>query len=174
MQLRAEQLETQHSKSLASVYVIPADEPRLVLEAADAVRAAARKRGYDEREVFVSGRGFDWGELVHAGANLSLFGGKKIVEMRIPGGKPGVGGSEALVRYCARPNPDNLLLVTMPRPEGPFWKAAWFTAFSASGVVAEVQSVDIARLPDWLRSRLARNGQSVDSEAMEFLVDRVE
>jgi DNA polymerase-3 subunit delta len=174
MQIRAEQLEAQLSKSLAGAYLIHGDEPLLVLEASDAVRAAARKRGYDEREVFVAGRGFDWGELLHAGANLSLFGGKKILELRIPGGKPGTDGGEALARFCARPNPDNLLLVTMPRPEGPFWKAAWFTALSASGVVAEVQSVDLARLPDWLRARLARNGQSVDAEAMEFLVDRVE
>jgi DNA polymerase-3 subunit delta len=174
MQLSAEKLEAQLSKSLASVYLIHGDEPLLVLEAADAVRAAARKRGFDEREVFVSGRGFDWADLLRAGANLSLFGGKKIVELRIASGKPGAEGGEALVRYCARPNPDNLLLVTMPRPEGPFWKAAWFTALSATGVVAEVLSVDLARLPEWLGSRLARNGQSVDAEAMEFLVDRVE
>jgi DNA polymerase-3 subunit delta len=174
MQLRAEELEAQLSKNLASTYLIHGDEPLLVLEAADAVRAAARKRGYDEREVFVSGKGFDWGDLLNAGSNLSLFGGKKIVELRIPSGKPGVEGSEAIARYCAKPNPDHLLLVTMPRPEGPFWKAAWFTALSASGVVAEVRSVELARLPDWLRARLARNGQNVDSEAMEFLVDRVE
>jgi len=174
MQLRAEQLEGHLSKTLAGVYLVHGDEPLLVLEASDAIRAAARKRGYDEREVFVSGRGFNWAELLNAGANLSLFGGRKIVEMRIPTGKPGVEGGDALARYCARPNPDNLLLVTMPRPEGPFWKAAWFTALSASGVVAEVQSVDLARLPDWLRSRLARNGQTADAEAMQFLVDRVE
>ena len=174
MQLRAEHLEAQLAKSLAGVYLIHGNEPLLVLEAADAVRAAARKRGYDEREVLVSGRGFDWGDLLNAGANLSLFGGKKIVEMRMQSGKPGVEGAEALARYCARPNPDNLLLVTMPRPEGPYWKAAWFTALCASGVVAEVQNVDLARLPDWLRSRLARNGQIADSEAMDFLVDRVE
>jgi DNA polymerase III subunit delta len=174
MQLSAEKLEAQLSKSLASTYLIHGDEPLLVLEAADAVRAAARGRGFDEREVFVSGRGFDWGNLLNAGSNLSLFGGRKIVEMRIPSGKLGVEGSEAIARYCAKPNPDNLLLVTMPRPEGPYWKAAWFTALSASGLVVEVLSVDLARLPDWLRARLARNGQSVDAEAMEFLVDRVE
>ena len=181
MQIRAEQLEThfanaqaRSSQNLAGVYLIHGDEPLLVLEAADAVRAAARKRGYDEREVLVSGRGFDWGELLHAGANLSLFGGKKIVELRIPSGKPGAEGSEAIARYCAKPNPDNLLLVTMPRPEGPFWKAAWFTALSAAGVVAEVQSIDLARLPDWLRARLARNGQTADAEALAFLVERVE
>ena len=174
MQFRAEQLDAQLARNLASTYLIHGDEPLLALEAADAVRAAARKRGYDEREVFVSGRGFDWGELLNAGANLSLFGGKKILELRIPSGKPGVDGGNAIAKYCARPNPDNLLMVTMPRPEGPFWKAAWFMALSASGAVVEVQHVELARLPDWLRSRLARNGQSADPEAMEFLVDRVE
>ena len=174
MQFRAEQLETQLAKNLASTYLIHGDEALLSLEAADAVRAAARKRGYNEREVFVAGRSFDWGELLHAGANLSLFGGRKILELRIPTGKPGVEGGNAIAKYCARPNPDNLLMVTMPRPEGPYWKAPWFTALSATGAVVEVQSVELARLPDWLRARLARNGQSVDAEAMEYLVDRVE
>ena len=89
-------------------------------------------------------------------------------------GKLGADGSEALVRCCERPNPDTLLLVTMPRPEGPFWKAPWYTAFSEAGVVVEVLPVERARLPDWIRARLARNGQSVDAEAMEYLVDRVE
>ena len=174
MQFRAEQLESQLARNLAATYLIHGDEPLLALEAADAVRAAARKRGYDEREVLVAGRGFDWGDLLNAGANLSLFGGRKILELRIPGGKPGVEGGNAIVRYCARPNPDNLLMVTMPRPEGPYWKAPWFTALSASGAVVEVQNVELARLPDWLRSRLARNGQNADPEAMEYLVDRVE
>ena len=174
MQFRAEQLATQLAKNLASTYLIHGDEALLSLEAADAVRAAARKRGYDEREVFVASRSFDWGELLHAGANLSLFGGRKILELRIPTGKPGVEGGNAIAKYCARPNPDNLLMVTMPRPEGPYWKAPWFTALSATGAVVEVQSVELARLPDWLRARLARNGQSVDAEAMEYLVDRVE
>ena len=181
MQLRAEQLEAQLNNalarfppSLARAYLIHGDEPLLLLEAADAVRAAARKQGYDEREVFVAGRGFDWGELRNSGANLSLFGGRKILELRIPGAKPGVEGGNAIAAYCARPNPDNLLLVTMPRPEGPYWKAAWFTALSAAGVVVEVRDVELARLPDWLRSRLARNGQNVDAEAMQYLVDRVE
>ena len=174
MRIRAEQLEAQLSKTLAGIYAIYGDEPLLAIEAADAVRAAARKRGYDQRQVFVAGRGFDWGELLNAGANLSLFGGKKILELRIPTGKPGVDGAAALARYCGRPNPDNLLLVTMPRPEGPFWKAAWFTALAASGIVVEVQNIDRVRLPDWIRSRLARNAQSIDAEAMEYVVDRVE
>ncbi len=174
MQIRAEQLEAQLAKGLAPAYLIHGDEPLLVLEAADAVRSAARQRGFDERQVLAAGKGFDWGELLNAGANLSLFGGRKILELRIASGKPGVEGGAALARYCDRPSPDNLLLATMPRPEGPYWKAAWFSALSAAGVVAEVQAVDRARLPDWIRARLARAGQSVEADAMEFLVDRVE
>jgi DNA polymerase-3 subunit delta len=174
VQIKAEQLEAQLSRNLAPVYLIHGDEPLLALEAADAVRAAARTRGFDEREVFVSGRGFDWGELLGAGANRSLFGGRKLLELRIPSGKPGVEGGEAICRYCAKPNPDALLLVSMPRPEGPFWKAAWFTALGAAGVIIEVRSVDRARLPDWIRARLARSAQRVDAEAMAYLVDRVE
>ena len=174
MRLRPEQLEAHLSKSLAAVYLIHGDEPLLALEAADAVRAAARRRGHDERQVLVAGKGFDWGELLSAGANLSLFGGKKIVELRIPGAKPGAEGGHAIARYCAKPNPDTLLLVTMPRPEGPFWKADWFLALSGAGVAAEIQAVDREHLPDWLVARLARNGQRLDAEALEFLVDRVE
>jgi DNA polymerase-3 subunit delta len=174
VQVRAEQLEAQLAKHLSPVYLIHGDEALLSLEAADAVRAAARKRGFDEREVFVSGRGFDWGELMNAGSNLSLFGGRKILELRIPTGKPGVEGAEMLARYCANPGPDSLLLITMPRPEGAFWKAPWFTAIGNAGVVVEVQSIDRAKLPEWIRARLARSGQSVDAEGMEFLVDRVE
>jgi len=174
VQIKAEQLDSQLEKKLSAVYLIHGDEPLLSLEAADAVRAAARRQGFDEREVLVTGRGFDWSELLNAGANLSLFGGRKIVELRVSSGKLGAEGGEAIVRYCAKPNPDNLLLVTMPRPEGPFWKAPWFTALSSAGVVAEVLAVDRARLPEWIRARLARNGQSVDAEALEYLVDRVE
>jgi DNA polymerase-3 subunit delta len=96
MQIRAEQLEAQLSKSLASVYVIHGDEPLLALEAADAIRAAARKQGCDEREVLSVERGFDWSELTQAGASQSLFGGRKIIELRIPSGKTGTPGSAAI------------------------------------------------------------------------------
>jgi len=97
--LRAEQLEAQLSKSLASVYVIHGDEPLLALEAADAIRSAARNQGCEEREVFTAERGFDWSELAQAGASQSLFGGRKIIELRIPSGKPGTQGAAAIQAY---------------------------------------------------------------------------
>jgi len=175
MQLRAEQLEAHLAKSLAPLYTIHGDEPLLALEAADAVRAAARKRGFTEREVLFVHPRFDWSEFSHATASLSLFGARKLVDLRIPSAKPGTEGSEALQRFVAKPNPDVVLLVTMPRPEGSgWWKSAWFTALDTAGIVVEVKPVPRAQLPAWIEARLGRQGQRAPSDALEFLADRVE
>jgi DNA polymerase III subunit delta len=176
MRLRqSEQLPGQLAKGLAAVYAILGDEPLLVLEAADAVRSAARKQGFSEREVYEPGRSFDWSELRHAGASLSLFGGKKVVELRLAGGKPAAQANDALVAWCESPSPEALLLVTMPRPEGGgWWEAPWFLALNKAGVIVEVQPVARAALPAWLEARLARQKQRASREVLEYLADRVE
>ena len=174
MQIRAEQLEAQLSKSLASVYVVHGDEPLLALEAADAIRAAARKQGCDEREVLSVERGFDWSELTQAGASQSLFGGRKIIELRIPSGKPGTQGSAAITTYCERLGKENVTLVSVPRLRKDDQNARWFLALAGVGVVVDVYPVERARLPDWIGARLARQGQRASQEALGFLADRVE
>jgi DNA polymerase III subunit delta len=174
VQLRAEQLEAHLARELAPIYVVHGDEPLIALEAADAVRAAARKRGFGDREVFEPGRGFDWSELSHSLASLSLFGGKKIVELRLPSGKPGAQGGEAIAAYCARPSPDILLLVSLPRLDRMSQATAWFGALARAGVVVDVWPVERARLPAWIAERLARQRQRAPREALEFLADRVE
>jgi DNA polymerase-3 subunit delta len=176
MRLRSsEQLPGNLAKSLAPVYAILGDEPLLVLEAADAVRAAARKQGFAEREVYEPGRSFDWSELAHAGASLSLFGGRKIVELRLPNGKPSAQASDAIVRWCEAPSAEALLLLTMPRPEGGgWWDAPWFLALNRVGVIVEVQPVPRSALPSWLSQRLQRQKQSASPEALEYLAQRVE
>jgi len=176
MRLRSsEALAPQLAKSLAAVYAVLGDEPLLLLEAADAVRAAARKQGFVEREVYEPGRSFDWSELRHAGASLSLFGGKKIVELRLASGKPAAQASEAIVAWCQQPNPETLLLLSMPRPEGGgWWEAPWFLALDKAGVIVEVQPVPRSALPGWLQKRLARQKQSASRDALEYLADRVE
>jgi DNA polymerase III subunit delta len=175
MRLRGEQLAGHLAKTLAPVYAILGDEPLLVLEAADTVRTAARKQGYAEREVYEPGRSFDWSELAHAGASLSLFGGRKIVELRLASGKPAAQASEAIVAWCERPSPEALLLVTMPRPEGSgWWEAPWFVALNRAGAIVEVQSVPRAALPGWLEKRLERQKQSASREVLQYLADRVE
>jgi len=175
MELRAEQLPAQLAKSLAAVYTIHGDEPLLALEAADAVRAAARRQGYAEREVFDAGRSFDWGSFRHAGASRSLFGEKKLVELRLPSGKVGAQAAEALVEWCRQPSDEALLLVTMPRPEGPmWWKAPWFAALKSAGVMVALEPVPRAALPAWLGQRLARQKQRASAEVLAWLADRVE
>jgi DNA polymerase-3 subunit delta len=174
MQLRAEQLEAQLSKSLASVYVIHGDEPLLALEAADAIRAAARRQGCDEREVLSVERGFDWSELTQAGASQSLFGGRKIIELRIPSGKPGTQGAAAIISYCERLGKENVTLVSVPRLRRDDQNSRWFLALAGAGVVVDVYPVERARLPDWIGARLARQGQRASQEALGFLADRVE
>ena len=174
MQLRAEQLEGHLAKSLAGVYAIHGDEPLLALEAADAVRAAARKRGFAERVVLEPGRGFDWSEFTHAAQSLSLFAEKKIVELRLASGKPGTQGGEAIAGYCAQPAADLLLLVSLPRVDRTTQSSAWFGALGRAGVMVDVWPVERARLPAWIAERLARQRQSAPREVLEFLAERVE
>ena len=173
MQLRAEQLDGHLGKSLAPVYTVHGDEPLLALEAADAVRAAARQRGFAERQVLEPGRGFDWSEFAHATQSMSLFAEKKIVELRLSSGKPGTAGAEAIAAYCAAPSPDLLLLVTLPRLDRATQGSAWFTALAAA-VLIDVWPVERSRLPAWISARLARQRQSAATEILEFLADRVE
>jgi len=175
MQIKSEQLASQLEKTLKPVYAIHGDEALLVLEAADAVRAAARKNGFDQREVYEpAGRSFDWSELAHAGASLSLFGGKKVVELRLTG-KIAAQASAAIVGWCDDPSPEALLLITMPRPEGGgWWEAPWFVALGKAGVIVEVQQIARSALPGWLQKRLAAQKQSAPREVLDYLADRVE
>ena len=173
-QLRAEQLEAHLSKPLAPLYVIHGDEPLLALEAADAIRAAARTRGHAERQVFIAERGFDWSELGYAGASRSLFGGKRIIELRIPTGKPGTEGAAAIEAYCARLNSDDLTLVALPRLDKRDQAAAWFAALAGHGVLVNVLPVERGRLPEWVAARLARAGLRATPDALEFLAASVE
>jgi hypothetical protein len=132
------------------VYTIHGDEPLLALEAADAVRTAARQRGCSEREVLHVERGFDWSALAHAGASQSLFGGARIVELRIATGKPGTEGASAIERYCAADPGANVTLVTLPRLDRTTQSSGWFSALASAGVIVDVWPVDRARLPQWI------------------------
>ena len=174
MQLRSGDLDNQLKKALLPAYVIHGDEPLLAMEAADAVRAAARKAGFAEREVLEPGRGFDWSEFTHATGSLSLFADKKLVELRIPNGKPGTQGSEAISAYCGNPNPDQLLLVTLPRLDRTGQGSAWFNALARLGAVVDVWPLDRQRLAAWIGERLARQKQRASREVLEFLAERVE
>jgi DNA polymerase-3 subunit delta len=175
MLIRAEQLEPHLRKgALAPLYTIHGDEPLLALEAADAIRAAARKQGFAEREVLTVERSFDWSAFAHAGASRSLFGDRKLIELRVPSGKPGAEGAAAILAHCERLDPEVLTLVSLPRLDRAGQASPWFSALAAAGVVVDVWPVDRARLPEWIGARLARQGQKAPREVLEFLAARVE
>ena len=174
MQLRVEALEAHLAKTLAPLYVISSDEHLLALEAGDKIRRAARANGYSEREVLTVERNFKWGELLAANQALSLFGDKKLIELRIPTGKPGKDGGAALQSYAKDLSPDNLTLITLPKLDWQTAKAAWVGALQQGAVYIEIALVERAALPGWIGTRLAAQGQSVERAGLEFIVERVE
>jgi DNA polymerase-3 subunit delta len=180
MQLRPEQLEAHLARGLGPLYTVYGDEPLLAQEVGDALRAAARAAGYGERKVFtVSGAHFDWSGVLGAAQALSLFAERQLIEIRIPSGKPGKDGSEALQRYCENLSDDVLTIVQCPKLDFQQTKAAWFTALDAAGVVLRVEPVERRALPAWIAQRLARQGQRVAAgeagqQTLAFFADRVE
>lgn len=157
--------------NLASIYLLAGDEPLQVGEAADAVRDAARRNGYASREVFFVERGFDWQALRSAGESLSLFAEKRVLELRLPTGKPGDVGAKMLVEFAERPPEDTILLVTSGKVDK---KNKWVGALEKAGVFVEYWPLDATRLPQWIEDRMARAGIAADREAARLLADRVE
>ncbi|WP_047250314.1 DNA polymerase III subunit delta [Chromobacterium subtsugae] len=162
------------AKGLAPLYLVHGEEALLALEAADAVRAAARAAGYLEREVLTVEAGFDWSQLSDAMSSVSLFASLKLLEIRIPGGKPGTEGSEALQRLAANPPADTLTLITLPKLDKTQQQGKWFAALEKAGLAVEARPVGRAELPGWIARRLKAQGQQLGSEALAFFVERVE
>lgn len=174
MQLRVDGLEGHLAKTIAPLYVISSDEHLLALEAADKIRRAARASGYSERDVLTVERNFKWGELLAANNEMSLFGDKKLIELRIPTGKPGKDGGAALQSYAKGLSPDNLTLITLPKLDWQTAKAAWVGALQQAAVYIEIPTIERAALPGWIGTRLAAQGQSADRQSLDFIADRVE
>jgi DNA polymerase-3 subunit delta len=174
VQLKIEQLGAHLNKGLAALYTISSDEPLLALETADKLRAAARAAGYAEREVLHVDARTDWSTVLAASQSMSLFGDRKLLEIRLPTGKPGKDGSQALQDYAARVSPDTLTLIALPRLDRQAKESAWFTALDRAGVVFDIPVVERAQLPAWIGARLAAQEQSADRACLEWIADRVE
>jgi DNA polymerase-3 subunit delta len=172
--LDSEQLARHLERQLAPLYLVYGEEALLVLEAADRIRAAARRKGYSEREVLIAEPGFEWRRLQASGASLSLFATQRLIELRIPGSGPGVEGAEALSTHAGSLPPDTLTLITVGKLDGRARKSAWFTALEAAGVAVHAQKVTVDRLPQWLAGRLGNQGHQVDEATLEYLAARVE
>jgi DNA polymerase-3 subunit delta len=180
MQLRADQLAAHLRGNLRPIYTVWGDEPLLAQEAGDAIRAAARASGCSERQVHtVAGAHFDWSGLLGASMALSLFSERQLIEIRIPSGKPGKDGSEALQRYCGSLGDDVVTLVQLPKLDRTQQTSAWFSALDAAGVTVRVDPIDRKALPQWIAQRLAQQGQRVEGgeagqRTLAFFADRIE
>lgn len=175
MDLRPDRLAAQlAAEPLRQAYLVAGPETLVVLEAADAIRAAARAEDVTEREVFdAEGRDFDWGVVESAFNAPGLFAARRLVEVRIPGGKPGKEGSETIARFCADPAPDVTLLLVC----GDWSKAhggKWSEAVSRLGHTVIAWAVKPHEMPQWIEQRLRSRGLRADRAAVLRLAERVE
>ena len=174
MKLSIRQLDSHLKKSVQPLYAIHGAEPLLALEAADRIRDAARKDGATEREIFFAEPGADWSKLTASAGNMSLFASKRLVEIRVPTGKPGAEGGKAITAYCNNLPDDAVTLILLPELDWQSLKTAWFSAIDNTAVVIEAKPVTRDELPEFLAERLSRQGQRASVETLEWLAERVE
>ncbi|HEY6125972.1 MAG TPA: DNA polymerase III subunit delta [Steroidobacteraceae bacterium] len=174
MKLSLETLRAHLAGEPARAYLVSGDEVLLVGEAADAIRARAKRAGFDEREVHFIERVADWDAVRSASNNLSLFGSRKLIEIRLPSGKPGVGGGNAIVDLLENVSPDNISLMITGKLEREQNSSAWVKAFESVGAWLPTSPVDLARLPQWLRARAATLELDLADDAVRFIVERTE
>lgn len=174
MNLRPDRLEAALRKSLAPVYLIAGAEPLIVEECRDAVFAAAQRQAYLERDVVHIDARFDWSSLEGVRSAQSLFASRKILDLRLPAGKPGKEGGAWLTRWSERPDPDHLLVVSCGAWDGGSRKSRWAGAMAAAGVLVEAWPVRPADLPKWVLARMRAQGLSPDADAVSLLAELVE
>jgi DNA polymerase-3 subunit delta len=159
--------------ALPPVVWIASDEPLLMLEAADAVRASLRAAGFDERQVFQADRAFRAEHLLQEAGALSLFASRRLLELRMSA-KPGKELGEALSGVAEQLPDDVRLLVTGPRLDKAATETAWFGRIGRAGWVVAIPTVERDRLPEWIGERLARGGRQADPATLQLIADRVE
>lgn len=174
--MRPDELPRALQRGLAPLYVIHGDEALLALEAAQHIRDAARQAGYSEREVLTveNAAHFQWSQLQASGATMSLFAELRLLELRIPNGKPGTEGGKALESFASKLPSDILTIITLPKLDKTALNSKWMQALAKAGEVIEAKLIERTALPQWINQRLSLQGQSLADDAMVWLVDRVE
>ncbi len=174
MQLSSDALPRHLTSGLKPLYVVYGDALLLVTEAADSIRSAARQAGFNERNILIAEQHFKWDELRNAAQSLSLFSSGRIIDLRIPSGKPGIEGGQALQDYTAQINDDVLTLITLPKIDWSAQKSLWFSTLAQHAVMICADDIPRKQLPKWLAGRLERQAQSTDLATLDFLADRSE
>lgn len=174
VKISGDNLASALTRGLAPVYLISGDEPLLVNEAADAVRARARAEGFTERDLHVVERGFDWNSLLADSRAMSLFASRKIVEIRMTNPTPGEQGGNAIIELAEQPSPDNVVLIITGKMDGRIQNSKWVSAIERAGAVVQIWPLELQRLPGWIRDRLKRHGLDADPATASLLAERVE
>ena len=174
MKISGDNLAAQLARGLAPIYLVSGDEPLLVNEAADTIRAHARAQGFTERDLHVVERGFDWPGLLTDSRSMSLFAQRKIVEIRMANPAPGEQGAEAIIELATQPSADNLVLIIAGKLDGRTQSSKWVSAIERQGVLIQIWPLETARLPGWIRDRLARHKLVADAAAAALLAERIE
>lgn len=163
---------------LAPLYTVSGDEPLLVTEAVDALRSAAREAGYTERTSLVMDARSDWSAVTAATQSVSLFGDRRLLEIKIPTGKPGKTGGDTLVRMAEQarqqPDPDTVTVIALPRLDKATRESKWALALAQAGVMADIPTIERPQLPAWIGARLARQNQRADPATLQWMADKVE
>jgi len=174
MRLAQAQLESHLKQGLQALYVLAGDEPLAQRECLDAIRAAARAQGFDERTSLTVERNFNWQQLQNYGQSISLFASRRLLELSIPSGKPGIDGGKALVALAAKTIPDTTVVIILPTLERDAKNSTWFNALETQAQTITLNEIDAANLPKWIANRLAQQGQHTGTQTLEFLAHQVE
>jgi DNA polymerase-3 subunit delta len=174
MRIKPEQLSAALQKGLMPVYFITGDEPLQSGEIADAIRKAAKKAGFENREILSAETGFEWNQLAFTADSFSIFADKKIIDLRLPSGTPGIEGAKALIGYCGRLPEDTLLLITAGKIASSALKTRWLEALDKKGVVIQVWPLEGQELIRWLQQRAQQRGLHLETEGLRILASRIE
>ncbi len=174
MRIKPDQLSSALQKGLLPVYFFTGDEPLQLGEMADAVRKAARKMGFENREILSAETGFEWNQLAFSADSFSIFADKKIIDLRLPSGTPGIEGAKALTAYCERLPEDTLLLITAGKIASSSLKSRWLEALDKKGVVIQVWPLEGQDLIRWLQQRMQQRGLHAETDGLRLLASRIE
>ena len=159
---------------LRKLYIVSGDEQLLVQETTDLIRRALRSYGFMERELFHAEAGFEWSSLLQSVASMSLFAEKKLIEVRMPSGKPGDKGGKILAELTDQLNEDNVLLLALPKVGQDVQRSRWFKTLFAEGAFTQIWPIEAKNLPSWLTNRFRQAGLRVTNDAVTLMADRVE
>ena len=175
MRLYPEKLADHLQQKLLPVYLVSGDEPLLLQECCDQIRQKARAENCNEREIIEGGASnFNWQDILHSASNMSLFADRKLIELRLPSGKPGAEGSKALCEYLDIASGDDVLLIVSGKIDKQSTNSKWYKALDKAGVTVQVWPVDAKNLPRWLQQRVRNAGMSIDDDALRLLCERME